>query len=404
MSEVPDSLEKILSHEEYSWLKESDFYNSLDHSSNLEDLNLIYCSKYTEDIDLFLDVTNFWGMNSYPHEFFDLIFKEKPVVKLTELYEITKSTFYKSLLSILSKEVIDGSSVNIAARDGNIHFLKYLYYEHHDLIKNNIYSIVVVGNLKCIKYIYENFIEKYSGAKFSEKTGDSSSHNTKPYIFSEFWNVHSFYGSISDLESLKFLHKTFLDNFGTEKRCPWNELTTSYAAGYLDSLKYAIDDGCHISYLVSRINKPDVLEFLHQRGYPLPEMTPECIDDNLECIKYLVKNGINWSIITSNSAALNGDLEILEYVCENGCPFSSETFENAISSGNIKCLEYLHQKCIRDGVVPLWNKQVINDAGIKGNLEALKFLHKNGCPYDKNNIMFMNAAKKHCKIYIMNEM
>ncbi len=80
---------KKLEKEKFSWLKNSDFYPNID----LEDrkIHVIYCSIQEQHINKFLDVTDFWGVNYYPIEFYTLLFKTKPIKKLNEFYKRSHS-------------------------------------------------------------------------------------------------------------------------------------------------------------------------------------------------------------------------------------------------------------------------------------------------------------------------
>ncbi len=76
----------------YEWLKDSDVYNSLD-PEDTDEIDFIYCSDQEENIYLFLNVINLWGVNFCPLEFFDLFIKEraklinKEIIKLTGIVE-----------------------------------------------------------------------------------------------------------------------------------------------------------------------------------------------------------------------------------------------------------------------------------------------------------------------------
>ena len=70
----------ILNEKEYEWIKKSEFYTSLIEKNNeeeeqkeeKEELNIKICSENTEDINLFLDIGNFWMVYFYPIKFYNL--------------------------------------------------------------------------------------------------------------------------------------------------------------------------------------------------------------------------------------------------------------------------------------------------------------------------------------------
>ena len=95
---------KLLENSEYSFLKKSDFYKSLDFeeiNNNEEfELNIEFCSKDTKDINLFIRIIDLWQVTYCPEEFYNLILKEKPLETLEYLLSITGSKFIKFLIGI----------------------------------------------------------------------------------------------------------------------------------------------------------------------------------------------------------------------------------------------------------------------------------------------------------------
>ena len=126
---------------EYSWLKDSIFYESLICDDNLFDDNFpniqkdFYCSKFTDNIKHFLIVIDYWGVNYYPKEFYKLLLDKKPIKELKDLIERTKSEKYIFLLelceiNILKISYLIGNSYlsegsYLAAEKGFLEFLNF---------------------------------------------------------------------------------------------------------------------------------------------------------------------------------------------------------------------------------------------------------------------------------------
>ena len=81
---------------------------------------------------------------------------------------------------------------------------------------------------------------------------------------------------------------------------------------------------------------------------------------------------------TTLEAAKNGDLECLKYLHENGCPWDADATRMAAAHGHLECFKYLHENGC-----PWENETLLeaqNLAAEHGYLECLKYIHENGCP------------------------
>ena len=105
------------------------------------------------------------------------------------------------------------------------------------------------------------------------------------------------------------------------------------------------------------------------------------------------KSTISWALEKCNEEkerfcsrmALNGNLDLLKYLHENGCPWDQSTCTCASLVGHLECLQYAHEnECP-------WDEDTCKYAAEKGHLECLKYLHENGCPWDEDTCS--NAAK-----------
>ena len=98
------------------------------------------------------------------------------------------------------------------------------------------------------------------------------------------------------------------------------------------------------------------------------------------------KSTISWALEKCNEekerfcsrVALNGNLDLLKYLHENGCPWDQSTCTCASLVGHLECLQYAHEnECP-------WDEDTCKYAAEKGHLECLKYLHENGCPWDED--------------------
>ena len=78
--------------------------------------------------------------------------------------------------------------------------------------------------------------------------------------------------------------------------------------------------------------------------------------------------------------AENGYLECLKYVHENGCSWDKSVAEAAAANGHLQCLRYLHANGCS------WDKTVSEAAMANGQLACLQYLHENGCSWDEGAV------------------
>ena len=123
---------------EYSWLKNSEFYKSLDldnkndqetnlNSKNEQEivLDINFCSINEQDPIKYLNVINLWGITIFSNEFISLIFKSKPIEKIKELIELTHSKKYQFLLELCTDKHLYHEYWT-CIKYGELEFLKYL--------------------------------------------------------------------------------------------------------------------------------------------------------------------------------------------------------------------------------------------------------------------------------------
>lgn len=89
---------------------------------------------------------------------------------------------------------------------------------------------------------------------------------------------------------------------------------------------------------------------------------------------------------------MEGNVECLKYLHDNGCPWNESSCIAAASEGNLGNLENL--KYFHENGCP-WNEQTSKAAVRIGDINCLKYLHENGCLW---NLQTMRVAVEKGKI------
>ncbi len=80
------------------------------------------------------------------------------------------------------------------------------------------------------------------------------------------------------------------------------------------------------------------------------------------------------TVETFGYAAENGNLDVMKWLKENGCPWDENTFKYAVVHGNLENMKWL-----KENGCP-WDEYTFANAIINGNFENIKWLEDNGCP------------------------
>jgi hypothetical protein len=187
-------------------------------------------------------------------------------------------------------------------------------------------------------------------------------------------NISYFLASNGNLECLKYVH---------ERGCTWNEEISFVAAGKgrLDILMYAHEHGCNWN--------AETCSEAASKGH-------------LACLKYMHENGCEWDAETCLWSAFCGHLDCLTYAHDHGCEFHEENCQHALEEGNLECFKYLdkngadwgeevyflavrHLHCVKylhEELHVEWIEDYIDQAAIEGQLDVVKYMHEEGCPWD----------------------
>ena len=90
--------------------------------------------------------------------------------------------------------------------------------------------------------------------------------------------------------------------------------------------------------------------------------------------------------VLHQEAAAKGQLEVLKWLRANGCPWDEKTCASAAQAGHLEVLQWA-----RANGCP-WDAQTCSRAAWSGHLEIMQWARANGCPWDVNT---HNAARGH---------
>ena len=430
---------------DYIYLKNSKLFESFNFSSSSDSseeeeeeeekeekvLYGIICSENTEDINLFLNVAKFWGIYTYPINFFDLLHKIRPIEYLEELYIEINDPFYEFLKISLTINKIylcnyickckldeylnyliwanlnnykwDKFTFQFAAENGYLNSLKYL----HENIKpdsicpwdeNTVYLAVQNNHLQVLTYALDNNCKwsdevylfgaingNIEAVNLCVKKRDINDKNkkyktnkedekNKMFIYGK--NKIPIYDTIDPYKiAIKYDQVNYLKYIYESSVFPFKIYSFNYG--------YEYEAYLHIFYLFNECSLYSRLECLKYLSSLIKDFTNLewgvhfiKLPSDINILKFINENKFPVGQIPCDIAAKNGNLEILKYLHENGYFWDKKTCNMAAENNNLECLIYLHENGCP------WNKKTCYIAAENNNLECLIYLHENGCPWD----------------------
>jgi hypothetical protein len=175
----------------------------------------------------------------------------------------------------------------------------------------------------------------------------------------------------------------------------------------------------------ARGGQMDVVQWLRAEGCPWSrQMCGKAVEGgHLEVLQWVRERGCPWEgeELMSDIAARTGHLEILKWVCSRGYSCGKSVWCAAASNGHVNVLQYLLSLCeqpyfwfeevcgvaayeghlhviqwacrqMHEGMCPLKDEILCEHAVRGGHLVVLKWLRKNGCPWDTNSPLCGKAA------------
>jgi hypothetical protein len=99
------------------------------------------------------------------------------------------------------------------------------------------------------------------------------------------------------------------------------------------------------------------------------------MENHLE-MKYILTLRNRFNDILCTIAACKGNMDTLKWGHKNFFPFGDICSTAAAGHGHLHCLEYIHQ------TGGYWNGETCSYSAENGHLHCLKYAHENGCPWD----------------------
>ena len=290
---------------EYSFLKDSEFYEGLDFEEE-EILQIKYCSRYTENINLYLEVINFWGVRTYPNEFLDLIIKIKPFKEISKFVKMTKCPRFQYLIDLIIaykksniKQMIDYSAY-YGVLEGLIFFNNYMKIENEGNSMEKEGDMKKVGNTE--KEGYMKKVENTEKEGYMKKEWNNM--EKEGYMKKE-WNNMEKAGNIENEEEEKEGEtKGKEENIENEEENTMENTGNIEKAGNIENEEEEKEE--ENTEKAGNIEKEEE-ENTEKEGETKGK------EGNTE------KEEMFYDENTTNSAAKNGHLIILKYLISNKC-------------------------------------------------------------------------------------
>ena len=114
---------------------------------------------------------------------------------------------------------------------------------------------------------------------------------------------------------------------------------------------------------------------------PYTHSIVEYCSDDLSYFKWVEKHKF-YSKKIPKFAGRYGNFKLLKYLIKNNYKVNySDTFYELCQNNNMKILKYLSKHTLDNDLTKL-NESVFRAAGESGNIDIVKFLYKNDCPFD----------------------
>jgi hypothetical protein len=154
----------------------------------------------------------------------------------------------------------------------------------------------------------------------------------------------------------------------------------------------------------------NIIEWLFDNGVPLPShaMETAALTGRLPILQWLKGKQCSWGrtytaptnaviCTTSSNAVMKGDMEVLNWLMKNGCPFGGHLFSVAVSARRLDVMIWL--KAHRTTLMHPPDKQTFELAASNGDIPVMEWLLKVGCPY--GNAVLESAVFGGCSVEVL---
>ena len=175
----------------------------------------------------------------------------------------------------------------------------------------------------------------------------------------------------------------------THSNFKYNTKYTGIAAkrNNIDIIKYLVKDGCDIdccvSYEAVENDNFEMLEYsIKNNLYDEITFSLAATKNNLKMIKYLFKRNCSFDHNACYYAAITGSLEVFKWFVENEFRLNYQIYDCAVIGGNLKLLKYLFRYTVCDLSKPYFTNNTLQLAVDKKFFKIVKWLISKKCYMD----------------------
>ena len=294
-----------------------------------------------------------------------------------------------------------GTAAMLAARNGHLEMVQFLYTAGCDLDKaNNNGSTAGIwaaqnGHLEVVQFLHR------AGCDLDKANNNGSTVGI--------WAAQN-----GHLEVVQFLHRAGCD-FDKANNSGWTAGMLAAWNGHLEVVQFlhragcdfdkAGNDGNTAGMFAAGHGHSEVVQFLHRAGCDLDKASNNgstagiwaAQNGHLEVVQFLHRAGCDFDNANNNGftagifAARNGHLEMVQFLHTAGCDLDKANNNGstagiwAAQNGHLEVVQFLHtagcdfDKANNDGCTA----GIL--AALNGHVEVVQFLHTAGCDFDKAN-------------------
>ena len=379
----------LLNKEKYSWLKYSFFYKNLDETG---DLDVIYCSKYSNDIKLYIKVIIFWGVTYCPQSFYRLFFYTIKYELLTEKFKL--KTFLDDFISrthsdflIFLRECLPNKSSKLENLENLKHFEKSSISE----MSQNSESCEKSSKSK----MSENFeyFEKSSKSEMSQNS-EYCEKSSKSKMSQNSESCEKSSKSQNSESCEKSSKSKMSENFEYFEKSSKLLFYIGLKYNQIDFLKYmCAKEDIYVENndkYILKLVKNSFEKIYDVAGYFENPFENIIISfDNIYFEQKICRNDKNIFEI----AAVNGNLNTFNFLWQRGFVVSENVFEISIKYGNLDFVKRLLNRNYKYKVAYSYCAIYYN------RYEIFKYFHENKyeIPRNINNFLKKGLCFEYCK-------
>lgn len=196
-------------------------------------------------------------------------------------------------------------------------------------------------------------------------------------------------------------HKGYFETlkWARKHECPWDGTLFEAAAytGQLEIMKWALKNGCPgiesscITHCAAVSGHLNVVEWALFNGSMWSEVSYVAAirGGHIRIVKWAKRRGLAgfYNPMLCTTAAESGSLTQLKWLRRQGCPWDERTCAAASEGGHLDILQWLRSKHCP------WDHNTCSDAARNGHVDVLKWAIDNKCPIKRENLIWEFAVK-----------